>query len=669
MPSSIKPLENNNALLAFALWSVICLLLFIVYWPSLHGPLVFDDIQNIVKNPFVAINDLSFASLEKAASSNNSGLFKRVLPALSFGVNHYMAGGFTATLAFKLTNLLVHIINSGLVMCLVFLLWPRFKFPQVFSKTQSMALFLIVLLWALHPLHVSTVAYVVQRMTSMAASFVLLGLCLFVYGRNILPQKMTRGFVYMAMGVILGTLLGLLSKENAALVSCYAAVIEFSLYSRQALNKGQRRGLYAFYSFFVLIPICLVLFYYFVSPGNLMASFGLRDFSLGERLWTESRVLWFYLSLLVYPDITTMGLFHDDIVISREWMQPISTLVSVLSWLLMLIAAFVLRHKLPVFTFAVLWFLLGHSMESSFLPLELVYEHRNYLPSLGIIILGVYLLMQAASAFLNQSRLSHYIGIAMTGLLVLSVLLITWTRATYWESEKNLFTSIGENHPDSAISQYLYAEVLFKTEKKPLQAYPHYFRAAELNPVEVSYLIMAVLTAPVDVIKGLQPPELKQKFSNAHIVDLILHKSLSPWSLTIFEAAGQCVISRHAHCLVHIPDVMVWLEAVMVSPYVNQRYKRKYRQQLYAVQMMGGQYEAALKTILAAIAADGRAFQYYLKQANTLQALGRYREALTLLKEAERGVRGRRADLLQQVQSMQRQILVKYNVQQKKQQR
>lgn len=667
MNSAQDELEKNNGKVAFAIGAVISVLIFVAYWPSLQGPLIFDDIQNIVQNPLVAITDLSAASLKQALFSNDSGIFKRVLPALSFGINHYMAGGFTDTLPFKLTNVLVHLINCGLLMRLVFLLWPRLNFPGSFSRTQvTLSVALITCLWALHPLQVSTVAYVVQRMTSMAATFVLLGLCVFVYGRQLLETHFSRGLIYMTLGVIGGAILGLLNKENAALITCYAAVIEFSLFKRESLVSKQKGGLYTFYILLVVIPVCLVLFYYFISPGNLIDSYAGRTFSLAERLWTEARILWFYLSLLALPDITSMGLFHDDIVVSHDWLQPYSTLIAIIGWAVMLIAALLFRNRLPVFTFAVLWFLVGHSMESSFLPLELVYEHRNYLPSIGIIIFIAYLFFWSFhTLFSSLSRVGQRnAAIILGGVLIISIAFMTWLRANYWSSEKNIFTSIGQNHPESAISQYLYGEVLFKTEHKPLQAYPHYFKAAELNPDEVAFLVMAVLTTPPEVMRKLHNQPLEQTFSNVHIIDLILHKPLSPWSLTIFDATAKCVLARQRHCLGHIPDVISWLQAVLESQYVATQYKRKYRQQLYKIQMLSGKHEAALTTILQMIASDGRAFQYFLMQADSLQALGRYEQALRVLQEAEMGVRGRRPDLLRKVQHMQRNISQKYRYQQ-----
>lgn len=669
MTPSLNELDYRQGKLLFIIWGIIALLLIIAYWPGLHGPLIFDDIQNIVKNPSVAINDLSYDSLKQALLSNESGLLKRVLPALSFGINHYMAGGFVDTLPFKLTNLLIHIVNSGLLMCLLVLLWPLLKFPGQFSTIQiGLSVLLMTSLWALHPLQVSTVVYVVQRMTSMAATFVLLGLCVFIYGRQLLQHNFPRGMTFICIGVLGGTVLGLLSKENAALVSCYAAVIEFSLFTRKGLPSKQQWGLYFFYTVLVALPICLVLIYYFVTPGNLIASYGGRPFSLSERLWTESRVLWFYLSLLFIPDITNMGLFHDDIAVSHGWFQPVTTLVSVISWGVLLLIAFLVRNRLPVFTFAVLWFLVGHSMESSFLPLELVYEHRNYLPNIGIIVLIAYIFIYCFEyLFKNRqnSSVKRYASVTAVTLLIAGVAYGTFLRANYWASESSIFTSIGQNHPDSPISQYLYGEVLFKTEHKPLLAYPHYFKAAQLNTDEVAFVIMAILTTPPDIIANLSDKQLKKTLSSKHVVDLILHKPLSPWSLTIFEAAGKCVIVRQTHCLPHSREVSHWLQAVLKSRYIAKRYKRQYTKQLYTIQMLNGVYEPALKTIRLAITKYGRAFPYFMMQADALQALGRYKEALRVLHEAELGVRGRRPDLLRKVQHMQGIVAQQYRIQQR----
>ena len=361
-----------------------------------------------------------------------------------------------------------------------------------------------------------------------------------------------------------------------------------------------------------------------------------------------------------------MGLFHDDIAVSHGWLQPVSTLVSVIAWGVLLIAALLVRNRVPIFTFAVLWYLVGHSMESTFLPLELVYEHRNYVPGIGIIMLIGYIIIWSYQYLFNNSQSSgikRYAALTAGILLIVGMMYATYSRANYWASERNIFISIGQNHPESAISQYLYGEVLFKTDHKPLLAYPYYFKAAQLNPDEVAFLIMAILTTPPDIIRNLSDAQLKHTLSSKHVIDLILHKQVSPWALTIFESAGQCVISRQRHCLPHTQEVTSWLQAVLKSRYVAKRYKRQYTQQLYTIQIQNGQYEQVLKTLDKAIANYGRAFPYFMMQADALQALGRYKQALKVLKAAELGVRGRRPDLLTQVQQLQRIVMQKYRIQ------
>ena len=178
------------------------------------------------------------------------------------------------------------------------------------------------------------------------------------------------------------------------------------------------------------------------------------------------------------------------------------------------------------------------------------------------------------------------------------------------------------------------------SQKNELNGYPHYFKAAQLNTDEVAFVIMAILTTPPDIIANLSDKQLKKTLSSKHVVDLILHKPLSTWSLTIFEAAGKCVIVRQTHCLPHSQEVSHWLQAVLKSRYIAKRYKRQYTKQLYTIQMLNGEYESALKTIRLAITKYGRAFPYFMMQADALQALGRYKEALRVLHEAELGVRG-----------------------------
>jgi hypothetical protein len=96
---------------------------------------------------------------------------------------------------------------------------------------------------------------------------------------------------------------------------------------------------------------------------------------------TEPRVLFDYLHLLLIPSTRTSGVFADDFVASQSPLQPWTTLASLIGLTGLLFFSWQTRRRWPVLSAAMLFFLAGHLMESSFIGLELYFEHRNYLPA------------------------------------------------------------------------------------------------------------------------------------------------------------------------------------------------------------------------------------------------------------------------------------------------
>ncbi len=92
---------------------LILLAVYFVYHIGLNGPVIFDDALNIVKNVHIRIRDLSLASLREAAYSSPSGLFLRPLSMLSFALNFYFLDGNLSPTLFKLTNLVIHMLNGA----------------------------------------------------------------------------------------------------------------------------------------------------------------------------------------------------------------------------------------------------------------------------------------------------------------------------------------------------------------------------------------------------------------------------------------------------------------------------------------------------------------------------------------------------------------------------
>lgn len=617
------------------LWSFAVLLVVSAYFPGLHGPLVFDDQLNIVENPGVAITDFSFASLKTALLSNESGMFKRVLPALSFGINHALAGGFADTFVFKVTNLVIHCVNSALVFWLLYRLWPLVSLSREEEPDRSRgavygALF-CTLLWALHPLQLTSVLYVVQRMTSMAGTFALLGLCLFLRGRLLLRGGRPEGVRWMYAGILSGTALGLACKENAALLPLYAGVIEFTLFERSSLAKKPRRELWLFFTLLLFVPAVAGVIYLFIYPGGLLQGYVNREFSLNERLLTELRVLWFYLYMLALPDIKTMGLFHDDLSLSRGLLTPATTLFSLAAWLVTISLGILFRRKFPLIAFGLFWYLAGHAMESTVIPLQLIHEHRNYLPAIGpIFAVGRWVMKPLGS---DPARFCR--GLAAAA-LVIGLFLLTFQRAENWSSENRLIERWAANHPDSPTVQYLMGEVLQKKYKDPRQAYGYYFKAARLQPEEVGYRIALTMVTPVEVIKEVPTGRYSHLIEPPHIGKLLERGPISAWTMRALDVASQCVRAAYRPCVTHRDYVGDWLDSVSKNGRISKLQRRYFLLRKFEIEMKYRFFHDALGTILEAKANFPESgANIALMHADVLAALRRYAEAEKILTAAE----------------------------------
>ncbi|MGB1142043.1 MAG: hypothetical protein ACPG1A_14160, partial [Halioglobus sp.] len=201
---------------------------------------------------------------------------------------------------------------------------------------------------------------------------------------------------------------------------------------------------------------------------------------------------------LAVPDITQMGFFHDDIPVSRGLASPLTTAFSIVAWCLVLLVTLIAYRKFPLVAFAFLFYLVGHSMESTVLPLELYFEHRNYLPSVGMAILLVVALHRTCTRAESLRFAPCLVGI----LLGLSVLLAL--RALAWGDSFSLAQRNVLNHPDSPRANYYYALSLVdelqtaraagidhqQEAKVAIAARAHYHRAHELDPRSVAAVVM-----------------------------------------------------------------------------------------------------------------------------------------------------------------------------------
>lgn len=597
-----------------------------VYAPGLRGPFVFDDIPNIVNNKSIAKPVPSAAGLTDAAWSGNSGPLKRPIAFISFYVDALIAGGVLNTLPFKLTNILIHLLNVVLVYVFARQLM-RHALKQEkdgpHSNHQTIAV-AAAAMWGLHPIHATTVLYVVQRMTSLATLFVLLGTIIFLVGRNLLNTRPQRAWVLMWSGIGIALVLGLSAKENAALMPALVLAIEFTLLDQRQCDANARRRLRQFYLAVCAVPLLLAAAWFLTNPDIIFASYASRDFSPTERLLTEARALWFYLSLLAIPDLTTLTLFHDDFPLSTGLADPWTTLPAVAGVILIITVAIILRRKVPLLSLAILWFFIAHGVESTIIGLELVHEHRNYLPDIGLFVVAPYGLWHGAQTI----RRHMLVGTACLALLI-AYAGVTFLRAANWSSEEQLIESMVNNHPKSARSQAIMAELLAYRRDSLTDAIGHYRTAMELAPTNTAIpirLITVVTERSASTTqKSTKPsavaiPDLSQL--SGRISQQLATRVPSVDTLAALDTNVNCIVNPPHRCRELYPYVLRWFQVLLHNPDLTSDLRFLAADLTLRLTIWRGEYRSALDTVTYAKLLDPGNDQYSLMEADVFRLLG-----------------------------------------------
>ena len=302
--------------------------------------------------------------------------------------------------------------------------------------------------WLLHPLLVSTTLYVVQREAMLPATFALIGMLGWMASREALARgHVKRALIGMVLSAWLCTALAVLSKANGALLPMLLLLVEWVVLSRRPMpSAGTQRRLRHAVAVFLILPALLVIAYLaYQIPGAIRGAPGIRGWTVGQRLLTEPRVLTDYLRLLFVPRAYSTGLFNDAFPVSTGWLHPASTLPCIGLVIALIGTGFALRKKHPAIALALLFYFTAQLMESGWIPLELYYEHRNYLPAL--------LLFWPIGLALGLPGTLRVLRV-LAAAIVLSVLAtLTARRTTLWGDAFNQAQVWAAINPDSARAQ------------------------------------------------------------------------------------------------------------------------------------------------------------------------------------------------------------------------
>lgn len=435
----------------FAAAAFLILLVMGVYWTGLHGGFFFDDGPSILFAPGLKLSTLSVEAISQAWSSGSAGPSGRPVSQISFALNYYLTG--FDPFAFKATNLAVHLVCGAFVFDLTRQLLAA-PTQEALLPTQHKALaasWVVAALWLLHPIQLLPVLHVVQRMTSLSSLFLLAALSMHIRGRE-RAGRSGATLLLCAWGLLWP--LSALSKETGLLFPVFALAWELIL---RRTKVGRLDRFAHVYGAAVLAVLVLVAGYLALSSvPRLWLGYDIRSFTLVERLLTEGRVLWFYLSLIVAPQLASFGLYHDDIVVSTSLLSPWTTLSSLLGIVSLVWVGWWSRDRIPLLAFGIAWFLIGHSMESTVLPLEIVHEHRNHLPLYGVLVAVLGILMRAEERGGVARKTAH--TLALVALIYFPF--VTALRAHQFGDDVRRTQVEVQHHPASARAQYEAGSVL-----------------------------------------------------------------------------------------------------------------------------------------------------------------------------------------------------------------
>ena len=474
------------------------------YWWGLNSLFLFDDAPNLDALAF--IGEASFLSSDfwEFVFSGEAGPTGRPVSLLTFALQ--ASAWPESPLAFKTVNLLIHLCNAGLIYFISYCIAGILG--QGNNKSGVIAL-VTALIWTLHPAQTSTVFYTVQRMALLSNFFMLLGISGYLHLRlKINDDQSCTPLLKMTLVVALCGLLALLSKENAPSLVFYLLTLEFTVLRN--LSTGQLFR--AWRKIVLLLPAIVILILPIIFLDTLQENFSdLFTFTMGERVLTESRLLWQYIGILLLPTTNSIGLFQD-ITVSSSLLTPVSTLLAILAWLVVLVIGFIKRDKHALLLFALLWFFSGHLIESTVLPLELYFQHRNYLAFFAIIFVLIYGFFSWDTAKLDRNRKIWLFTLYLT-LLVMNTIRIS----LLWASPVNLAENWYVAAPDTVRNVEFYAIELTKYGPEgELLAAGVFTKAIEDNPDNVRLPIHLMTLACVNPeVQGPIQQTVLQKARNA----------------------------------------------------------------------------------------------------------------------------------------------------------
>jgi len=416
-------------------FATLLLILLALYGNSFSSSFHFDDFDSIIINQNVHLKSLSWSDIKNTFYIR--GKIVRPIAYLSFGLNYYL-DGFNV-FGYHVVNFIVHCVASLFLFLFIHKTLNLPILKKRYGQHPLVVAFLATVLWSVNPVQVSAVTYVVQRMSSMAGMFYIMAMYFYVATRTSVTQ---RGRIASFSAFLFAALLSLGTKENS--VTLFIVLFLYDLFLIQGLSGYTIKKSLKI----VIIPLLLILIYAALNTewSTIIKGYETRPFSLQERLLTQPRVILFYITRLLYP-IPSRLTFLYDVEISKSFFQPWETLPAIVVISLIVGIALAMARKSPLVSFCILFFFINHLIEGTIIPLEMVYEHRNYLPSLLLFVPVAIFIVRVYRYFAGR-RFFQYAVIAAVVFVIADQGHTTYLRNEIWNSELSLWMDNVEKSPN-----------------------------------------------------------------------------------------------------------------------------------------------------------------------------------------------------------------------------
>ena len=473
-PATIETIQENNEkhLIVFAFLAVSISL---AYSNSLNGTWALDDSKiGLVTS---IDNHLSLR------------LGYRKIASLTFLFNNWINP--SSVFNYRVTNVIIHIINSALVywISLVTLRLPKMR--EKFGRYSYPVALITATVFALHPININAVAYIWQRMTSLSAFFVLLSMLSYIYARTRSDLRLSFP-LYVSAAVFI--LLGIFSKENAVM-----AMPLFALYDYFFISGSRRRGLLfknvalvaaglavmAITSIYMnLSKTVAILFRIFLNMNQQIPPLPWNTVDVYwtplQHIMTEFRVIGRYFVLLLAPLPDLLVFDRWGMPLSTSMTEPLSTLFSFLVIAGLIIFSILKAREMPFISFGLLWYLTAISLESFIaVGLDLYFEHRNYLPAAGLF-LGI------SAQVVVSSKNTIFSGRKLWAVVLILALLLgglTFRRNYVWKDSVTLWTDTLVKEPGNLRAMIALGNAFMKSADL-VSAEKYYTMAVKLSFAE-----------------------------------------------------------------------------------------------------------------------------------------------------------------------------------------